>query len=134
MHFGSLKNGWQDEIQSCPRARTALKFLTLDGRYDVIATGSLLGINYGEVPSYPVGYVEHLEMHSLDFEEFLWASGVTPGSITDMEEYFNKRAVVPAAMHNRMMELFKEYIVVGGMPRPVDEFITTHNYANVIKI
>ena len=123
-----------DEIQDCPRARTALKFLTQDGRFDVIASGSLLGINYKEVPSYPVGYVEHLEMHSLDFEEFLWASGVTPASVTDIREYFDKKKTVPTAMHERMMELFKEYIVVGGMPRVVDEFTSTHNFANVFKI
>ena len=123
-----------DEIQSCPRARAALKFLTLDGRFDVIASGSLLGINYKEVPSYPVGYVEHLEMHSLDFEEFLWASGVTPGSVADIRAYFDTMKPVPAAMHERMMELFKEYIVVGGMPRAVDEFVTSHNFANVLRI
>jgi len=123
-----------DEIQSCPRARTALKFLTQDGRFDVIASGSLLGINYKEVPSYPVGYVEHLEMHSLDFEEFLWANGVQAASVADIKEYFDKKKTVPAAMHERMMELFKEYIVVGGMPRVVDEFVTTHNFANVLKI
>ena len=123
-----------DEIQDCPCARTALKFLTQDGRFDVIASGSLLGINYKEVPSYPVGYVEHLEMHSLDFEEFLWANGVSPASIADIKEYFDSKKTVPAAMHERMMELFKEYIVVGGMPRAVDEFVTTHNFANVLKI
>ena len=123
-----------DEIQNCPRARTALKFLTQDGRFDVIASGSMPGINYKEVPSYPVGYVEHLEMYSLDFEEYLWANGVLPGSVADIREYFDNREPVPAAMHERMMELFKEYIVVGGMPRVVDEFISTHNYANVLKL
>jgi len=123
-----------DEIQNCPRARTALKFLTQDGRFDVIASGSLLGINYKDVPSFPVGYVEHLEMHSLDFEEFLWANGVSSGSVGDIKEYFDNKKSVPAAMHERMMELFKEYIVVGGMPRAVDEFVTTHNFENVLKI
>jgi len=123
-----------DEIQSCPRARTALKFLTEDGRFDVIATGSLLGINYREVSSYPVGYVEHMEMHSLDFEEYLWANGVTPSSVADIREYFDEKKAVPIAMHNRMMELFKEYIVIGGMPRAVSEFMNTHNFANVLKI
>jgi len=123
-----------DEIQSCPRARTALKFLSLDGRFDVIASGSLLGINYKEVPSYPVGYVEHLEMHSLDFEEFLWANGITPGSIADVRGYYEHRRPVPAAMHERMIELFKEYIVIGGMPRAVDEFVNTHNFASVLRI
>ena len=123
-----------DEIQSCPKARTALKFLTQDSRFDVIASGSLLGINYKDVPSYPVGYVEHLEMHSLDFEEFLWANRVAPASVVDIKEYFDKRETVPSAMHQRMLELFREYIVVGGMPRAVSEFVTTHNFASVLKI
>ncbi|MCL2628493.1 MAG: AAA family ATPase [Oscillospiraceae bacterium] len=123
-----------DEIQDCPGARTALKFLTQDGRFDIIASGSLLGINYKDVTSYPVGYVEHLEMYSLDFEEFLWANSVSPESIADIKECFDQRKTVPAAMHERMTELFKEYIVVGGMPRAVDEFVTTHNFAGVLKI
>jgi len=123
-----------DEIQDCPRARAALKFLTQDGRFDVIASGSMLGINYKDVPSFPVGYVDYLEMHSLDFEEFLWANDVLPDSITDIKDYYDGKKTVPAAMHERMMELFKEYIVVGGMPRVVNEFITTHNFANVLRI
>jgi len=123
-----------DEIQSCPKARTALKFFAIDRRFDVIASGSLLGINYKDVPSYPVGYVEHLEMYSLDFEEFLWANGISEQSILDIKEYFNKKEKVPFAMHERMMELFKEYIVVGGMPKVVSEFVSTHNFANVLKL
>lgn len=123
-----------DEIQNCPRARTALKFFAIDKRFDIIASGSLLGINYKDVPSYPVGYVEHLEMYSLDFEEFLWANGITEKSVADIKEYFNKREKVPSAMHEKMMELFKEYIVVGGMPRVVLEFVTTHNFANVLRL
>ncbi|HVI39402.1 MAG TPA: AAA family ATPase [Anaerovoracaceae bacterium] len=123
-----------DEIQNCPRARTALKFFAIDKRFDVIASGSLLGINYKEIPSYPVGYVEHLEMFSLDFEEFLWANGIAEKSVADIKEYFDKREKVPTAMHEKMMELFKEYIVVGGMPRVVDEFVTTHNFANVLRL
>ena len=123
-----------DEIQDCPRARTALKFLAMDQRFDVIASGSMLGINYKEVPSYPVGYVDHLEMFSLDFEEFLWANGVLPESIQDIRHYFNSREQVPQGMHERMLELFKEYIVVGGMPRVVQEFVTTHNFSNVLRL
>ena len=123
-----------DEIQNCPRARTALKFFAIDRRFDVIASGSLLGINYKDVPSYPVGYVEHLEMNSLDFEEFLWANGVTEKSVADIREYFDKHETVPTAMHEKMLELFKEYIVVGGMPRVVDEFVKTHNFANVLRL
>jgi predicted AAA+ superfamily ATPase len=123
-----------DEIQDCPCARAALKFLAQDGRFDVIASGSMLGINYKDVPSYPVGYVDHLDMHSLDFEEFLWASGVSAESVAHIKAYYEKKEPVPTAMHERMMELFKEYIVVGGMPRAVYEFATTHNFSNVLRI
>ena len=123
-----------DEIQNCPNARTALKFLALDKRFDVIASGSLLGINYKEVESFPVGYTDQLEMYSLDFEEFLWANGIEEQSILDVKEFFDKKEVVPQAMHERMMELFKEYIVVGGMPRVVNDFVKNHNFANVLKI
>ena len=123
-----------DEIQNCPNARTALKFLALDKRFDVIASGSLLGINYKEVESFPVGYTEQLEMYSLDFEEFLWANEIEEQSILDVKEFFDKKEVVPQAMHERMMELFKEYIVVGGMPRVVNDFVKNHNFANVLKI
>ena len=123
-----------DEIQNCPNARTALKFLSIDKSFDVIASGSLLGINYKEVDSFPVGYTEQLEMHSLDFEEFLWANGVPKEGVDYIKEYFDKNEVVPKAMHERMMSLFKEYIVVGGMPQVVNDFIQNHNFANVLKI
>lgn len=123
-----------DEIQNCPRARTALKFFAIDKRFDVIASGSLLGINYKDVPSYPVGYTDQLEMHSLDFEEFCWANGVSKDSLNDIKEYFTKKKKVPTSMHEKMLELFKEYIVVGGMPRVISEFVNTHNFQNVLKI
>lgn len=123
-----------DEIQNCPRARTALKFLAIDGRFDVVASGSMLGIHYKEVPSYPVGYVDYLEMYSMDFEEFLWANGVKESSIKDVREYFEKRKALPEAMHQKMMELFREYIVIGGMPRVVREFVDTHHFAKVLAI
>ncbi|MDR2712335.1 MAG: AAA family ATPase, partial [Clostridiales bacterium] len=123
-----------DEIQNCPRARTALKFLAIDGRFDIIASGSLFGINYKEVPSFPVGYVNHLEMHSLDFEEFCWASGLAAEGLGYIKEFFTKKEAVPAASHNRMMELFKQYIVVGGMPAVVATFVNTHNFADVLEV
>ena len=123
-----------DEIQMCPKARTALKFFSIDKRFDVIASGSLLGINYKEVPSFPVGYIEHLEMFSLDFEEFLWANNISEKSISDLKEYYEKKEKVPTAIHSKMMELFKEYIIVGGMPRVVTEYINTKNFAKVLKL
>ena len=123
-----------DEIQNCPKAQTALKFITQDGRFDCIASGSLLGIKIREIPSYPVGYVEHLEMFSLDFEEFLWARGISAQSIADIKGYFERKEKVPPAMHNRMMELFREFIVVGGMPGVVQEFVDTGNFNTVLKL
>jgi len=123
-----------DEIQNCPKAQTALKFISQDGRFDCVATGSLLGIKTKEIPSYPVGYVEHLDMYSLDFEEFLWARGVSMQSIADIKGYFERKEKVPPAMHDRMMELFREYIVVGGMPRVVQEFADSGNYSSVLKL
>lgn len=117
-----------------PRARTALKFLALDGRFDVVASGSMLGIHYKDVPSYPVGYVDYLDMYSMDFEEFLWANKVRENSIEDIRGYFLRREPVPEAMHQKMLELFREYIVVGGMPRVVQEFVTTHNFAKVYRL
>ena len=123
-----------DEIQFCPNALSSLKFLTLDGRFDVIAAGSLLGFSNIDASQYPVGYVAHLEMQPLDFEEFLWANGVTDAEIAETKELFEKMEPVPAEKHERMMGLFGEYIVVGGMPRVVSEFATTHNFSNVLKI
>jgi predicted AAA+ superfamily ATPase len=123
-----------DEIQNCPQAQTALKFITMDKRFDCIATGSLLGIKNKEIPSYPVGYVEYLDMYSLDFEEFLWANGVSAQSIEDIRGYFEGKEKVPPAMHERMMGLFKEYIIVGGMPRVVQEFVETGNFGAVLKL
>ena len=123
-----------DEIQFCPNAITALKFLTIDGRYDYIASGSLLGLNYKEVTSYPVGYVKHLEMHSLDFEEFLWAKGVAKQSIKELKENFENKIKVHPSAHNVMMQHFKDYIIVGGMPEIVDEFVKEKNYNKVIEL
>lgn len=123
-----------DEIQACENAITALKFLATDNRFDVIASGSLLGITYKRVSSFPVGFIERLEMNSLDFEEFCWANGMDEKAIGYLKEYFDKKETIPLSVHNRMMDLFKEYIVVGGMPNVVDEFITNHNFATVLKM
>lgn len=122
-----------DEIQSCPKARTALKFLTIDGRFDVIASGSLLGINYTQVPSFPVGYVEHVTMHSLDFEEYLWARGVQPTSMEYIRGFFDRREQVPKAVHEQMMQRLREYIVIGGMPKAVQTFLDTSSFSTVLR-
>lgn len=123
-----------DEVQSCPNARTALKFFTEDGRFDVIATGSLLGIRYKEESSLPVGYVDRLEMHSLDFEEYLWARGYTTEAVEMLASYVGQTDPVPEAVHETMMGLFREHIVVGGMPKAVQTFVDTHNFAEVLRV
>ena len=123
-----------DEVQVCERAITALKFLVLYGKFDIICSGSLLGIAYKRVESFPVGFVERMELNSLDFEEFCWANGMSREAISYLREYFDKMEVVPSSIHNKMIELFKEYIVVGGMPRVVEDFVTNHNFANVLKL
>lgn len=123
-----------DEIQECPDAIAALKFLTIDKRFDIIASGSLLGINYKEVPSYPVGYIDHLDMNSLDFEEFCWANGLSKETIKDLKSYFENIEQVPPSIHNRMLELFKEYIIVGGMPEVVSEFVYSHDFSKVLEL
>jgi len=117
-----------DEIQQCPRARTALKFFAIDGRYDVIASGSLLGVNYKKVPSYPTGYEDEITMHSLDFEEYLWANGYSEEAIAGLKGYFDTGKKVPEAIHNKMLSFLREYIVIGGMPAVVDEFVKTSDF------
>ncbi|MDR0856001.1 MAG: AAA family ATPase [Clostridiales bacterium] len=122
-----------DEIQSCPVARTALKFFAIDGRYDVVASGSLLGINYKEVPSYPTGYEEAVEMHSLDLEEFLWAYGVNAEAVASLQAYFDSGKPLPEAMHKRMISILREYIVVGGRPAVVNDFMKSHDFNAVLR-
>lgn len=123
-----------DEIQSCPQARTSLKFFTISKKYDVIASGSLLGINYKEVSSYPTGYVQEEEMFSMDFEEFLWALGLSKESLLYIKSFYEKRKPIPESTHKEMMKYLRQYAVVGGMPQAVLSFINEHNFQDVLKI
>lgn len=123
-----------DEIQMCPEAITALKFLAQDNRFDCIASGSMLGIAYNRASSFPVGYVERINMNSLDFEEFLWARGINEDTINYVKDFYLNKKTVDELTHKRMLELFKEYIVVGGMPDVINEFILNNNFSNVLKI
>jgi len=122
-----------DEIQECPAARTALKFLALNNKYDVIASGSLLGINYKEVSSIPVGYENQIEMHSLDFEEFLWAVGFNEQLISYVKEYFDRLERIPQSMNVQMLKYLREYIVIGGMPAVINRYLDTNNFNDVQK-
>lgn len=123
-----------DEIQECPRARTAIKFLVDDGRFDYIESGSLLGVSYKEVPSYPVGYEESIQMHPLDLEEFFWANGVQPEIIDSVKKSFGKKEPLIDALHDRLSKLFYYYLAVGGMPAAVQAFVETSDLAQVVSI
>ncbi len=125
-----------DEIQDCPEARTSLKFFYQDGRYDIIGTGSLLGVEgYGKEPkSVPVGSETVIDMYPLDFEEFLWANGISEAVIDSLKEDLNKAVPVPDALHNRMRELLLQYAAVGGMPEVVQRFVDTKNMNDVLRL
>lgn len=125
-----------DEIQDCPEARTALKFFRTDGRYDVIGTGSLLGVKgYGKEPkSIPVGSETVMDMYPLDFEEFLWANGLEAPIIEMLKKSLDAEKPVPEALHNRMRQLLLQYVVVGGMPEAVQTFVDTKRMDEVLRI
>jgi uncharacterized protein len=123
-----------DEIQECPRARTAVKFLVEDGRFDYIESGSLLGIRYKPVPSYPVGYETQLRMFPLDFEEFLTANNVQSETVSYLRTCFEKSEPVSDAVHTTIMQLFRYYVITGGMPDAVQRFVDTHDIAQVVRI
>ena len=123
-----------DEIQECPAAITSLKFWNSDDRYDIIATGSMLGLNYKFQGSYPVGNVEYLDMHSLDFEEFLWALGYTEEQIDGLYRHMLDVTPLSNTEMNVMLEHFCEYMVIGGMPAVVNSFVVNKNYSGILKM
>ena len=126
-----------DEIQDCPDARTAFKPLALDGTFDVIASGSLLGIKYkrnrrGRTPrSIPVGFEREVVMHSLSFAEYLEAKGFADESLALVRRCFERREPVPDAVNERFHALFREYAVVGGMPAVASAFLERGHYGEV---
>lgn len=118
-----------DEIQSCPNARTAIKFLVEESVYDYIESGSLLGINYKDISSYPVGFERQIEMFPMDFEEFLWARGVSELSVETVREMYLSQMPVTGFVHEQMMKYYREYLIVGGMPEVVSTFINNPDFA-----
>ncbi|MDR3282579.1 MAG: AAA family ATPase [Candidatus Methanoplasma sp.] len=119
-----------DEIQSCPRARVALKFLS-GGDFDVIATGSLLGVNSSKVSSYPVGYEEYMDMYSLDFEEFLWAIGMKEDVISYVADNIRDGHAIEQPLLDDFQKYFAWYMAVGGMPEVVNDFIKNNDFGRV---
>ena len=131
-----------DEIQKCASARTALKFLAEDDRYDVISSGSLLGLHYGDdadpevekVESVPVGYEQQITMYSMDFEEYLWANEYTEEAIGIVRAYYEKKEKVPELINEKYKTMFREYSVVGGMPEVVASFCEYRDFGRVQQI
>lgn len=128
-----------DEIQRCGNARTAIKFLAEDMRFDVISSGSLMGLTYGEddddsveIPdSVPVGYETQIVMYSLDFEEFLWAYGYDSDAVNVVRSYYESGETIPESIHKKYESLFREFMVVGGMPEVVADFVRYKDFNRV---
>ncbi len=123
-----------DELQDCVNCATSLKFFREDGRYDVICSGSMMGINYREIESNSVGNKEDYEMFSMDFEEFLWAKEYKESQIEEL--YQKMLSVTPLTQieYSVMLEAFREYMVVGGMPAIVAKFIHQKNYSGLLQM
>jgi predicted AAA+ superfamily ATPase len=122
-----------DEIQECGQARTALKFIAEANKCDCIASGSMLGVAYKQITSIPVGYEEQLEMFSMDFEEFIWANGYGENATSVIKAYYDKKEKVPNEIHEHWLRLLRTYMIVGGMPSVVTEYVNTHNFGEVHK-
>ena len=121
-----------DEVQECKEIVTAIKFLVDEGSYDYILSGSMLGVDLKDIKSVPVGYMDTIEMFPLDFEEFVLANGISRNVITNLRNCFDKRIEVGSVIHDKMMELFRLYLVVGGMPAVVNQYVKTNNMRNVL--
>ena len=123
-----------DEIQACPRARTAIKFLVDDGRFDYIESGSLLGVTCQYVESLPVGYEEEVRVFPLTFQEFAEAAGIQRETIEHARQACQDGSPVPGVIHERLLRAFRIYMAVGGMPAAVQRFVDTSDLARVLEV
>lgn len=123
-----------DEMQECVSTATSLKAFKEDGRYDVICSGSLMGINYNEIESNSVGNKEDYIMNSLDFEEFLWAKGYKEEQIQDFYQHMLDLKPLSKMQYDMMLSNFREYMIVGGMPAIVSTFIKNNNFSGILKM
>ena len=121
-----------DELQACPDCATSLKAFGLDGRYDVICSGSLMGINYKEIESNSVGFKEDITMYPLDFEEYLWAKGYSDEQVEILYQHMKDLKPLPGTAMSVLGEAFREYMILGGMPAVVWSFIQKGNYSGTL--
>lgn len=123
-----------DELQACPNCATSLKFFKLDGRFDVICSGSLMGISYNEIESNSVGYKEDYEMYSMDFEEFLWAKGYNDDFTADLFSHMLDVRPLSELQMDTLMSLFRDYVIIGGMPEVVSTYVKNKNFSGTLDI
>ena len=123
-----------DELQACPNCATSLKFFKLDGRFDVICSGLLMGISYNEIESNSVGYKEDCEMHSMDFEEFLWAKGYNDEFTADLLSHMLDVRPLSELQMDTLMSLFRDYVIIGGMPEVVSTYVRNKNFSGTLDI
>lgn len=123
-----------DEVQECKEIVTAIKFLVEEGSYRYILSGSLLGVELKDIRSIPVGYMDIVELYPLDFEEFALANKVSPHIIQTLRDFFIHRTPVDSVIHEKMIELFRLYLVIGGMPAVVEQYLNSNNLREVLRI
>ena len=123
-----------DEIQTYPVFLTLLKFLKDDDRYTYICSGSLLGVTLMQTPSIPIGSIETLQMYPLDFEEFLWANGFNEETVSVVRKQFQMQQSLDEALHQRMISLFREYLLTGGLPDAINSYLAERNIVKLRRI
>ncbi|MBR4377018.1 MAG: ATP-binding protein [Spirochaetia bacterium] len=123
-----------DEVQECKEIVTQIKYLVQDGTYKYILSGSLLGVIFQELLSVPVGYMGIMQMFPLDLEEFAWANGVDDKVIEALKQSFDDKTPVDSFIHERMLDLIRLYLIVGGMPAAVEAFLNSHNLYSVLEV
>ncbi|MCC6095723.1 MAG: ATP-binding protein [Eubacterium sp.] len=123
-----------DELQACPDCATSLKFFREDGQFDVICSGSLMGINYKEIESNSVGSKMDYTMFSLDFEEYLWALGYQAGQIEDLYQHMLTLEPLPDTVMKTMLSHFQDYMITGGMPAIVSRFMAQKNFSGILQM
>ncbi|MBQ0026244.1 MAG: ATP-binding protein [Lachnospiraceae bacterium] len=123
-----------DEIQSYPHLLTLLKFSSQDNKFNYVASGSLLGVTLSETPSIPMGSIRKVRMYPLDFEEFLYANGMNELVVSSMRKKFERLEALDEGVHGRMMDMFRKYLLVGGLPDAVNAYLDTKNIQRVREI
>lgn len=123
-----------DELQEFPEIATALKFFAQDGNYDVILSGSLLGVHYHRIESFSVGYQETAELRSMDFEEFLWAQGYSAAQLNDVVARLRAHRALPDAVNETYSRMFLDYCVLGGMPDVLENYFLTKSFTDSLAV